>query len=60
LPLQDGTSQETISDNIKETLESPSFGPGKRRKKRHQMAVAAAMSKSRETVSRAAMKKKIR
>lgn len=58
MPLKPGDSQETISDNISETLESPTFAKGKTKKKRRQMAVAASMNKSRETVSQAAMRKK--
>jgi hypothetical protein len=64
MPLQPGSSQETITDNIAETLESPSFGPGKPRKKRRDMAIAASLQKagksckshkSRKTVSQAAV-----
>jgi hypothetical protein len=62
LPLEGGNSQETISSNIKETLESPTFAPEKSKKKRYLMAVAAAMRKAgkKKTVSQAAMQKKIR
>jgi hypothetical protein len=60
VPLREGGSSETISDNIGEMLESPTFGPGKSKKKRRQMASAAAHRKARSTgtVSRAAMRKK--
>lgn len=60
MPLKAGTSQETISDNISETMESPTFAAGKSRKKKHQMAIAAAMQKSRKskTLSQAAFRKK--
>lgn len=58
MPLEAGTSQETISDNISETLESSTFAPDKPRKKRHQMAVAAAMHKKKESVSQAAFRRK--
>jgi hypothetical protein len=58
VPLKSGTSQETISENISETLESPTFARGKPKKKRRQMAVAASMRKKRETLSQAAMRHK--
>lgn len=62
MPLASGSSQKTISDNIAETLESPTFGPGKPKKKRRQMAIAASLQKagksrkSRRTLSQAAFK----
>lgn len=49
MPLTPGSSPETISESIKETLESPTFGPGKPRKKRQQMAVAAAHRVARKS-----------
>lgn len=58
MPLQPGSSQETISDNISETLESSTFAAGKPKKKRRKMAVAASLKKSRETLSQAAFRKK--
>lgn len=58
MPLKPGTSQETISDNIAETLESSTFAAGKPKRKRHQMAVAAAMSKKQDTLSKAAFRRK--
>lgn len=61
MPLQPGTNQETISENISETLESPTFGRGKSKKKRRDMAIAASLDKagkSRKTVSQAAMKRR--
>jgi hypothetical protein len=57
MPLQAGSSSETISSNVAETLESPSFGWGKSKKKRRQMATAAAYNKAK-TVSHVAMQKK--
>ena len=41
-PLSKGSSQETISKNIREMLHSETFGEGKSRRKRLQMAQAAA------------------
>ena len=61
MPLKPGSSQETISDNISETLESDTFAKGKSKKKRRQMAVAASMRsahKNKETLSRAAFRTK--
>lgn len=58
MPLKPGTSQETISDNIVETLESATFAPGKTKKKRRKMAIAASLNKAGETLSQAAFRKK--
>lgn len=58
MPLKAGASQETISSNISETMESPTFAAGKSRKKKHLMAIAAAHSKKRETLSQAATRRK--
>lgn len=58
MPLKPGTSPQTITDNISETLESPTFAPDKPKRKRHQMAVAAAMSKKQDTLSKAAFRRK--
>lgn len=44
MPLQSGSSQETISKNIHEMVVSESFARGKSRKKKQEMAVAAALS----------------
>lgn len=63
MPLKPGSSRETISDNIQETLESPTFGEGKGKKKRREMAAAAALRsagkprKGKRKLSREALKK---
>jgi hypothetical protein len=41
-PLAKGSSQETVSSNIKEMMRSETFAAGKSRKKKLQMAQAAA------------------
>jgi len=56
MPLKAGKSSETVSRNISEMMESKTFAKGKSRKKRHEMAKAAAMQKKRESLSRDAMK----
>ena len=58
MPLKPGTSKETISDNISETLESGTFASGKSKKKRRQMAIAASLNKAGDTLSQAAFRKK--
>lgn len=52
MPLTPGHSQETISSNIAETLESPTFAAGKPRKKKREMAIAAAYSSARKSRKR--------
>ena len=47
MPLKAGKSKETISGNIGEMMHSETFAKGKPRKKKRQMAIAAAYSKSR-------------
>jgi len=42
MPLVKGSSQETISGNIREMMHSETFAEGKSRKKKLQMAQAAA------------------
>lgn len=49
MPLKPGHRQETISENIAKTLESPTFAAGKPRKKKRQMAIAAAYSSARKS-----------
>jgi hypothetical protein len=48
MPLYGGNSQKIISSNIHEMLRSRTFAEGKKKKKRQEMAVAAALNKSRE------------
>ena len=50
MPLKPG--KEGVSENISEMMESPTFAKGKTRKKRHEMAIAAAYSKARETLGK--------
>jgi hypothetical protein len=58
MPLEPGTSRETISSNIRDTLESPTFGRGKSRKKRREMAAAASYRKARESGTKLPRKKR--
>ena len=51
-PLRVGKSKKTISKNIGEMMDSPSFGKGKDRQKKQQMAVAAAFEKARSDRSK--------
>lgn len=46
MPLKTGDSQETISGNIGEMMRSSTFARGKSRKKKLQMAQAAAYNKA--------------
>jgi len=55
MPLRPGHSQETISENIAETLESPTFAEGKSRKKKRQMAIAASYSSARKSRKKAGL-----
>ena len=57
MPLKEGSNQETISSNIKETLESGTFARGKSKKKRRKMASAAAYRKARKSLSKTALQK---
>ena len=59
MPLSEGKSQKTISSNIKEMEDSPTFAKGKSAKKRQQMAIAAAESKARggKSLAKDAMKR---
>ena len=47
MPLKKGRSRKTVSGNIREMMRSPTFAKGKSRKKKQQMATAAALRKSR-------------
>jgi len=55
MPLHAGTSSKVQSQNIKEMMNSSTFGKGKSKKKRQQMAVAASYTKKRESMSHKAM-----
>jgi hypothetical protein len=46
MPLKSGSSKETIQQNIKEMLDSPTFAPDKPQEVRIKMAVAAAHRKA--------------
>jgi hypothetical protein len=48
MPLTSGSGEDTIQRNIRELLRSKTFARGKSKKKRREMAVAAAYSKARE------------
>lgn len=48
MPLKEGKSKKVIGFNIKEMFASPTFAKGKDKKKRMQMAAAAAYSKARK------------
>lgn len=52
MPLHSGKSKKTISKNISEMMDSPTFGKGKGSKKRKDMAVAAAFDKARSARSK--------
>ena len=47
MPLKKGSSKKVISKNIKEMERSETFAKGKSQKKKHEMAVAAAMHKAK-------------
>ena len=47
MPLKKGSSKKTVSSNIREMMRSSTFAKGKSRKKKQQMATAAALRKSR-------------
>lgn len=49
MPLMSGKSKKVRSKNIKEMMDSETFGEDKSEKKRQQMAVAAAYNKSGES-----------
>lgn len=51
MPLKPGKSKKTVSGNIREMVRSPTFAKGKPKKKRQEMAVAAAMDKARKSRS---------
>jgi len=48
MPLKSGKTQRVISKNISEMMHSSTFAKGKPKYKRHEMAVAAAMDKTRK------------
>ena len=48
-PLHEGKSKATVSKNIKEMVKSSTFAPGKSSAKRREMAIAAALNKTRES-----------
>ena len=56
MPLKPG--KENVSSNIAEMMESPTFAAGKSRKKKHEMAIAAAMDKARQGKARRTLGKK--
>ena len=56
MPLKAG--REKVSENISEMMESSTFAKGKTRKKKHEMAIAAAMDKARESKKRRTLGKK--
>ncbi len=49
MPLVTGADRAAISSNIREMLRSDTFGKGKDHKTRHRMAVAAALSKAKDS-----------
>ena len=51
-PLAKGSSQKTVGENIREMLRSETFAEGKPRKKKVQMAQAAAIAHSKAGYSR--------
>lgn len=46
MPLKEGANDAVVSENISEMMHSTSFGSGKNRKKKHMMAIAAALRKA--------------
>jgi hypothetical protein len=57
MPLSKGSSQETISENIGEAMRSKTFAEGKSRKKKLQMARAAAYRMARKSRKRRSLTK---
>lgn len=58
MPLKKGKSRKTMSYNIGEMMRSETFAADKTRKKRQEMAVAAAYRNARESGGRFPRKKK--
>lgn len=58
MPLRKGSGQKTISSNIGELMESSTFAKGKSKKKKHEMAIAAAMDQARRSKKRRTLGKK--
>lgn len=52
MPLKSGTSAATHGSNVKEMVESKTFGKGKSASTRRRMALAAAYRKARESGAR--------
>ena len=49
MPLRKGKSKDVLTYNIGEMMHSPTFAEGKSKKKKQQMASAAAYSQARES-----------
>ena len=50
MPLKPG--KDSLGENIAEMVKSPTFAKGKSRKKKREMAIAAAHSKARESLGK--------
>lgn len=60
MPLKAGKSKATVSENIGEMVESPTFAEDKSPEKRQQMAAAAAYRKARESGAKLPRKRRRR
>lgn len=58
MPLKPGKSKKTLTYNLREMMNSPTFAEGKSKKKKQQMALAASYRSARESGGKFPRKRK--